>query len=155
MTLLQHLHHQLIMFIKSKTGTGHAPIFIVVIIFIVVVIIIIWRVVKHAYGICKRNMLAPWIHSAQMKHSYNHTAYCQFGFCLATTRFLESCSNTKYSRGHSPTFPHPPGVLQYLTTLTNTQHVPARTATGNMLDESTCMMSRPADSSNDQWVADK
>lgn len=97
-------------------------------------------------------MSEPSIHLAQMKRSHTHTAYCQFVFCLATTKFLESCPDTKYLQGHSSTFPHPPGVLQYLTTLTSTQHVPARTVTVNMLDDGTCMLSRPADGSNVQQI---
>jgi len=87
-----------------------------------------------------------------MKHSYIHTAYRHFVFCLVTTKFLESCPNTKYFQGHSSTFPYSPGVLQYLTTLTNTQHVPAWMATGSMLDDATCMLSRPADGSNVQQI---
>jgi hypothetical protein len=87
-----------------------------------------------------------------MKHYYIHTAYCQFVFCLAITNFLESLSNIKYLQGDASTFPHSLGVLQYLTTLTSTQHMPARTAIGNMLDDGTCMMSRPADGSNVQEI---
>jgi hypothetical protein len=48
-------------------------------------------------------------------------------------------------------------MLQYLTTLTNTQNFPAKMATGNMLDDkgsipSTGIMSRPAKGSNVQEV---
>jgi hypothetical protein len=41
MTLPQHLHQKLIMFITSKTGTRYAPIFIIIIVVVVIVVIII------------------------------------------------------------------------------------------------------------------